>query len=68
MLAEDAISINHNVEDTTGSFDQFGDDAGFGLDGFRQTGGTGFIVSLPAIGDRDVHFVSLSVIWDCDLE
>jgi len=55
VLAEDQFALDDNIEDTTLSFDHLRFDPGFFFDRFRQTDGCWGIVSLYAIGDRNLH-------------
>lgn len=50
-LAEDFLSINNDIEDAAGAFDELGLDAYGLLDFIRQTGGLWAVVSFAAIGD-----------------
>jgi hypothetical protein len=55
-LAEDLLSIHHDVEDAAGAFDELGLGPGLLLNDFRQTGGLGVVVSLSAVRDGDLHW------------
>ena len=55
VLAEDLLTVDDDIEDAPGSFDQSGLDACFLFDLVRQTGGTRAVVSLATVGDRDGH-------------
>jgi hypothetical protein len=55
MLAENEAAIDLHVKDSAGSRDQLRLDATGLLDGGRQTGGAGQVVSLRAVGDADFH-------------
>jgi hypothetical protein len=57
VLAPDLLAIGHDVEDAAGPFLESGGNPDLLLDRIRQTGGIGVIVSLPAVGDGDVHAV-----------
>jgi hypothetical protein len=55
VLAEHVLAVCDDVEDPAAPLDQLGLDSGFSLDGVRQTGGFGKVVSFSAVGDADVH-------------
>ena len=55
VFAEDHLAIDDDVEDTAFAFDQRRIDSGCSFDRFRQTGGLGRVVSLHAIGNRNLH-------------
>ncbi len=55
LLAVDQLAIDFDVEDSPTAFDEFGGDVEFGLNGIRQTGGLGRVVSLYAIFNGNVH-------------
>lgn len=59
VLAPDLFAVHMHVEDAAGALDEFGLGPELLLDRFRQTGGTGEVVSLRAILDRDIHAWSL---------
>jgi len=55
VFAEDQLSIEFHIEDTTSTLDEGGVDAEPVLDLFRQTGGMRQEVSLHAVFDAYVH-------------
>lgn len=55
MLAEEHFSVSVDVENAPTTGDQFGFDIVIVFDGGRQTGGPWQVVSLRAVGDRDLH-------------
>jgi hypothetical protein len=58
VLAEDALTVDLDVEDAAAALDQVRPRAGFFLNSVRQTGGLGFVVSLHAVSDGYRHFGS----------
>ena len=54
-LAVDQLAVDFDVEDPSAPLDEFGADAELGLDGVRQTGGWGSVVSFYAVFDGNVH-------------
>jgi len=64
LLAVDAATIDHDVEDAASAGDQRRVDIELLLDRGRQTGGLRFVVSLHAVGDADFHdALSFGVFW-----
>ena len=66
VLAEDHLAVNDDVEDASAALDHLGVDTAVVLDRGGQTGRLGFVVSLHAVGDRNLHPWSapwLSVTW-----
>ncbi len=55
VLREDGSTVEIDVEDALGARLEFGVDAECILELSRQTGGSGEVVSLRAVGDADVH-------------
>lgn len=55
VFGENSLTIHHDVEYTASAFNQFDGVTGLLFDRGRQTGGLGAVVSLTAIGDRNVH-------------
>ncbi len=55
VFAVDVRPVNFDVEDASSAFDQFRPGARASFDCVRQTGGLWEIVSLNAIGDRNLH-------------
>jgi hypothetical protein len=55
VLAVNEPAVNLDVEDASGPLDKRRLDVEFVLDGGRQTGGFGVVVSLHAVGNGDVH-------------
>lgn len=55
VLGEDEVAVRDDVEHTVGPFDQLGVDAERVLDGGRQTGGLGQVLSTGAVGNRQRH-------------
>ena len=55
VLAEDHLAVDDDIEDSSGAFDQSGVDLAVILDRGGQTGRLGFVVSLHAVGDRNLH-------------
>ena len=55
ILGEDQFSVGGDIEDAAAAFDELGLDAVGLLDGLRQTGGFGEVVSLHAVLDADLH-------------
>jgi hypothetical protein len=66
VLAEDHLAVDHDVKDASSTLDQSRLDTAVVLDRGGQTGRLGFVVSLHAVGDRNLHPWSapwLSVTW-----
>jgi hypothetical protein len=61
VFAEDRVAIDDDIEDAAFALDQRCIDSGCLFYRFRQTGGLGRVVSLHAIGDRNLHRVFSSV-------
>jgi len=55
VLAPDLLAVDVYVKDAAGALDHLGIDLVFLLDGSRQTGGGGVVVSLHAVLDADIH-------------
>ena len=55
VLGEDLAAVDNDVKNAASPLDQLCVNSGLGLDGFRQTGGFGLVVSLNAISDGHVH-------------
>jgi hypothetical protein len=55
VFAVDEPAVRLNVEDAAGTLDELGVEAVLALDGGRQTGGPGVVVSLHAVGNADLH-------------
>ena len=55
LLREDQIAVGNDLEDTAAAIDQLCLDAELALDGGRQTGGLGAVVSFHAVFDGDSH-------------
>jgi hypothetical protein len=55
VLAKDHFSVDDDVKNTAFALDQRGIDSGCLFNRFRQTDGCGRVVSLHAIGDRNLH-------------
>lgn len=55
VLAEDELAVDDDIEDAAPARDELRLDLERILDLGRQTGGTGQIVSLLAVGDLDSH-------------
>lgn len=55
VLGEDHFTVDGDVEDSSASADQFGFDAEHALDRSCQTGSSRQVISLTAIGNRDLH-------------
>jgi hypothetical protein len=55
VFAEDHLAVDDDIEDSSGAFDQSGVDLAVILDRGGQTGRLGFVVSLHAVGDRNLH-------------
>jgi hypothetical protein len=55
ILGEDQLPVGGDIKDAAAAFDELGLDAVGLLDGFRQTGGFGKVVSLHAVLDADLH-------------
>lgn len=51
-LGEDRLAIEMDLEDTIAALDELGLEPETFLDAVRQTGGTGTVVSNPAVFDR----------------
>ena len=60
LFAVNKVAVNLYVEHASRAFDHFRFDAQFLLNGLRQTGGLGVVVSLHAVLDGYCHFVSPS--------
>jgi len=56
LLREDQLVVDEDIEDPPSALDERGVHTGLFLDGGRQTGGPGEVVSPPAIRDFDFHF------------
>ena len=54
VLAVNQLAVHPHVEDTASAFNQAGFASALFLDGVRQTGGFGFVVSLHAVLDRNL--------------
>lgn len=71
VLGPDLLPIHDHVKDAPPALDELGVDAETLLDFIRQTGGFGKIVSLHAIGDRNLHLSAplscLAVASSCTL-
>ncbi len=63
VLGEYLLVIDDDVEDPIATGGQFGLDASLTLDSGRQTGGLGQVVSLLAVGDRNLHNGILPQDW-----
>ena len=59
LLAVDQLAVDFDVEDAPAALDELGVDAEFGLNGVRQTGGLGSVVSFHAVLDGNVHVYPL---------
>jgi hypothetical protein len=55
VLAENELAIGDDIEDSAVAGDQLGFHAQLSLDFSRQTGGFGFVISLGAIRDVNLH-------------
>jgi ABC-type phosphonate transport system ATPase subunit len=55
VFAVDEPAIGLDVEDAASTLDELCVEAVFALDGGRQTGGPGVVVSLHAVRDADLH-------------
>ncbi len=55
VLAEDSATVDNDVKDASATFNQLNSVAGVLFDRGRQTGGLGTVVSLAAVGNRNVH-------------
>jgi hypothetical protein len=62
LLREHQPAVDHHLELSSRALDQPGVDATFLLDLRRQTGGSGKVVSLNAVGDLDRAHVFLPVL------
>jgi hypothetical protein len=62
------FAVNGDRKDTALAFFEVGGDPELLLDRGLQTGGLGEVVSLPAVGDQDVHPVLLSRLFKNDNE
>jgi hypothetical protein len=60
VLREDLPAVDDDVEDAAAPLDELGRDARLLLDRGRQTGGLRLVVSLHAVGDRDLHRLPLA--------
>ncbi len=67
MLRVNQLAVEIDVEDSTGTRDQERFDAERVFELCRQTDGFGLVVSLHAVGDRDVHETLLSGTEDASL-
>ena len=59
VLAENQLAVDDHVEHAACTLDQLGRCSTLVLDCFGQTGRGGQVVSLHAVGDRDVHSACL---------
>ncbi len=55
VLAVDEPAVRLDVKDAAGTLDELGVEVVLALDGGRQTGGPGVVVSLHAVRDADLH-------------
>ena len=55
VLTEDHLAVDDDIENSSGSFDKSGVDLAVIMDRGGQTGRLGFVVSLHAVGDRNLH-------------
>ena len=55
VFAEDHLAVGHDVKDPSSTLDQRRLDTAVVLDRGGQTGRLGFVVSLHAVGDRNLH-------------
>ena len=55
VLAEDHLAVAHDVENPASTLDQRRLDTAVVLDRGGQTGRLGLVVSLHAVGDRNLH-------------
>jgi hypothetical protein len=55
VLAEDHLAVDHDVENPASTLDQRRLDTAVVLDRGGQTGRLGLVVSLHAVGDRNLH-------------
>ena len=62
------LAVNGDRKDTALAFFEVRGDPELLLDRGLQTGGLGEVVSLPAVGDQDVHPVLLSRLFKNDSE
>ena len=67
LFAEDAVPIDDHVEDTSFAFNQFRLGSGFFFDRVRQTDGCRFVVSLSAVGNRDLHAAGILLWFDGEM-
>lgn len=66
MFAVDQLAVDLDVEDSASALDQLGIDSELLLDGFRQTGGRGEVVSFDTILNGYVHrFRLLEHVYGC---
>lgn len=68
LLREDSAPVDGDLEDSATALDEHRRDADCLLDPGRQTGGPGQVVSLHAVGDRDLqrlHAPMVHVGWPC---
>lgn len=61
LLREDRTAVDTNIEDAARSLDQLRLDVKVLLDGGRQTGGAWEVVSNPAVFDRNLHWIFISL-------
>lgn len=66
VFTEDVFAIDDNVKNASLTFDQFRFGSGFFFNRVRQTGGCGQVVSLGAVGNRDLHPTGLLFYFCCD--
>ncbi len=59
LVRIDGLAVDRDLEDAAEAFLETGGDPVLLLDGGLQTGGLREVVSLPAVGDEDVHASSL---------
>ncbi|MCG3138363.1 MAG: hypothetical protein HJJLKODD_02226 [Phycisphaerae bacterium] len=62
MLAEDQLTINLHIKYPAGTLDHFRFYAELFTNGVRQTGGFGSVVSLHAVGNRNLHILNLFLV------
>ncbi len=55
LLAVDQLAVDGDIEDAAATIDELDVSTELGLDGVRQTGGLGSVVSFHAVFDGNVH-------------
>ncbi len=63
FLAEDQLAVRDDLENAAAAGNQLRLDLKLLLNGVRQTGGSGQVVSLRAVGDGNLHDASCAAVF-----